>query len=819
MPPNATPSLDVTVLDLSDEATVLGARLLAELGAHVIRVEHSGGDAIRHRAPFLHNEPGIERSLAHLLYNAGKRSVALDLDRKEAWGVVDRLLPQVDVVIAPLAKNRHATAFFDRLGSADPGSPGLVDVVFRRSATADIATDLIATAAGGLLCLNGFPEDPPNYPAGELAYKEASLAAAEGALALVTAHHRTGRAGTITVSLQEAVNFTTIQTANANFLHWRAFVPSRHTPVSPFTTFKSRDGRWTSFTVHPPNWPRFVEWIETVLGTSELRESQWEDQRFRTEQREYLGGLTSRLCASLDQAALLREGQSRGLLVLPVNSVAGIADDPHLMDRGFFQDVWHAQLEAMVKLPRSAFLSQGRSPKTAPAPSLGQDTEAILRGVAGCSADEVDRFFEDRLAHGPRTVTSHPVPVSPGRMPSRARPAPAHRPLDGVRILDFGWAIAGPLGTRLLADLGADIIKVESEYRLDPIRYIGVQPEGAMSWNTNGQFNDCNTGKRSLTLNVNTPEGIAIARALAAKADVVTSNYTPDRMDRWGLGYEALRRLKPDIIVANMAVMGIRGPHKDWRSYGSGIVAMCGLADLTGFPGRDPIGLGTLHTDFTVPYFGAAQIMTSLLERDRTGEGQYLELSQYEASVHLLDTELVEHLNNGRTHGRLGNRSLQMTPHGVFPAEGRDRWIAIACRDDTDWQHLCAMPGLEALAGIADRRQQEDPVEAILSAWTCERDAWDAAAELQCHGIPASPVEDLSDFFGRDAAMRADYREVSLPAGVTAMVQEQPITWDGERLTLIRAPEWGEHTEEILRHELGFDGDRIAELAAAGVLY
>lgn len=814
------PLAGVAILDLSDEATVFGARLLAELGANVVRVEDCRGDAIRSRPPFLHGEPGRERSLAHLLYNAGKRSLALDFERTEAWDALERVLPAIDAVIAPLRKEGLLKSFLDRLAARGEDGPGLVDVAFRRGAPGEAATDLVATAAGGLLVLNGFPQDPPNYPAGELAYKEASLAAAEAAVALVMAQRRHGRGGTITVSLQEAVNFTTIQTANANFYHWRNHVPGRHSPVSPFTTFRSRDGRWTSFTVHPPNWPRYAEWVETALGLTELRAPEWQSERYRAERREHLGGITGRLCAALDQADLLREGQARGLLVLPVNSVADIAADEHLLARDFFRRVHHPQLGSDVALPRTAFLWEGREVCPTPAPALGQHTGELLRTLGGLSPAEEDALFARGVAHGERSQEPAPrIVVRSDSRPGTATASRPHQPLAGIRILDFCWAIAGPLGTRLLADLGASIIKVESQYRLDPIRYIGVQPEGTMSLDTNGQFNDCNTGKRSLTLNLNTPQGIEIARALAAKADVVTSNYTPDRMERWGLGYEALRALNPRIIVANMAVMGIRGPRKDWRSYGSGIVAMCGLADLTGFPGRDPIGLGTLHTDFTVPYFAATQVMAALLERERTGEGQYLELAQYEASVHLLDTELVEFLNNGHTRGRMGNRSPRTAPHGVFPAAGEDRWVALACRDDADWERLRSLPGLEPLADVTDRWAEQDAVEAAIVAWTREQDAWDAAAELQRAGIPASPVETLADFFGRDTAMAADYRRVPLPAGVTAHVQEQPITWDGERLPVTRAPMWGEHTEEILRAELGLDEEQIAGLAAADVLY
>ena len=414
------------------------------------------------------------------------------------------------------------------------------------------------------------------------------------------------------------------------------------------------------------------------------------------------------------------------------------------------------------------------------------------------------------------------VPLPPRRvvLPAVARNGVAdpRQPLTGVRIVDFTWAIAGTLCTRLLADLGADVIKVESEYRTDPIRYIGVQPGEEMSYDTNGQFNDVNANKRAVTLNLNSAEGLAAARDLLATADVVTCNYTPDRLDKWGIGYEGLCALNPRVILANMAVMGTFGPLKDWRSYGNGIVGMSGLAALTGFPGGAPRGLGALHTDFTVPYYGALMIMSALLQRERTGQGQSLELSQFESALHLLDTELVEYLNNGVAAPRQGNRSRRFVPHGLFPRPrttpgsrspaGRRR-LGAPRRDDP-----AARPGRHRRSAGRGAAHRGGAVG--LDAGPRPLDRGRRAASV---GRAGSPVETLRDLLTRDAAMRSDYREVDLEVGVTAMVQEEPILWNGARLPLRRAPKWGEHTMQVLQGELGFSDARIAALAADNALY
>ncbi len=398
------------------------------------------------------------------------------------------------------------------------------------------------------------------------------------------------------------------------------------------------------------------------------------------------------------------------------------------------------------------------------------------------------------------------------------------QPLKGCRVIDFCWMIAGPLTTRLLADLGAEVIRVESYARVDRIREVGVQPPGSVSIDTNGVFNDCNTNKLSITLNLGHARGIELAKELVKRADIVTSNFTPDRMDRWGLGYADLKAVKEDIIVASMPVMGTEGPHSSWRSVGNGVIAMAGLNALTGFPDREPVGLGTLHSDFTTPYFGALQIAAAVYQRNRTGEGQFIELAQYEASVHLLDTEVLDYLVNGHEAPRRGNRSIEYVPHGVFPSAGDDRWIAIAARNTNEWQALCGALGLQALAARPDLATLEgrlaaiDEVEAAVAACTRQRDQWELSAALQGLGVPASPVEDVSDLVARDPMAEGFFEHIDHPYGFPMLLQHEPITWNGERLPISRAPFMGEHTEEIFGRLLGIEGEDLVELITSGVI-
>ena len=627
------------ILDLSDEPLAQAGRLLAELGADVIRVEDAAGDALRRRPPFVDAAEGdLERGWAHLLYNAGKRSLAVDTEDAPVWAALTPLVEQCDAVIAPLAANAALAGWLAER-EAWPRRIPLVETVFRRGVDEPVS-DITAIAAGGHLALNGFPEDPPIWPAGNLAYKQASLAAAEAAVALIFQQRRGGPAGEVVVSMQEAVAFTTLQTANGNYHHWHDHSPDRHTPIGSGATYMSADDHWLSFTIHPPHWPRFVDWADRVLGAAALREPRFDDEEYRgLHFAEEIRPWVERLCATLTLDELTSEGQRLGLLVLPFNTPQEVAADEHLRARGFFQRVEHPQLGRELTLTRSAIRWAGHQPQARRAPSLGEHSEQIVRELAGWSEAQVAEARRRGALIGSRPERA----VAPAAPKQQIRyvnyePAPPRKPLEGVRVLDFCWAIAGSLGTRLLADLGAEVLKIESQHRLDPIRYIGVQPPDQFSINTNGVFNDCSAGKRAVTVNLSVPEGVEMIRQLAASADVVTSNYTPYRLDRWGVGYEDLRKVRSDIIVCNVAVMGIEGPRAEWRSYGNGIVAMCGLALSSGFAERPPICFGALHTDFTVPYYLAMSVMSALDARNRSGEGRYLELAQYETATQLLDT-------------------------------------------------------------------------------------------------------------------------------------------------------------------------------------
>jgi len=400
-------------------------------------------------------------------------------------------------------------------------------------------------------------------------------------------------------------------------------------------------------------------------------------------------------------------------------------------------------------------------------------------------------------------------------------------PLEGIRVADFFWLIAGPAGSRVLADFGAEVIKIESLSRLDRIREGGVQPpEGAVA-DSNGVFNDCNTNKRSITLNLNTPRGIELAKEIVRRSDIVTNNFTGDRMERWGLGYEALREVRPDLIMLSLPVMGTTGPYVRYGAYGNGVIAFSGLSTNMGPPERPPVGIAPLYSDFSAPLFAAIAVLAALHHRERTGEGQFIDLAQAESAMALLGTGTLEYTVNGTLPPRPGNRSRDHCPHGAYRCAGSDRWCAIAVASDDEWRRLCeAMQRPELIADprfatFEARKRHEDALDAEIAAWTATRDPWQVTHVLQAAGVAAGVVEDLADMVVRDPHLPGRHlREIAREGeSVSFMTHAQPVRLDGESPPLRRAPLMGEHNEYVFRELLGMSHEAFVQALADGAIY
>ena len=828
------------VIDLSDECLCLGARWLSDFGADTIRVESASGDALRINGPHLDDRSDLESGLRHLLYNAGKRSLALNFDAPGAWDLIDRLLARADIVLAPLDKSIEACRFFnrERLERVHPHL-GVIDVVTRRGGEALPASDIVGVAAGGLMQGLGFPDVAPDYPAGKLAYKQASqVAAATGAAMLYDRRNGT-RASHAYISLQEAILSTTIHFANENM--WRQLGEKAFRPGGNISSLvQAKDGKWLTFGITPnthERWAAFGQWLYERSGYDGLIGAEYPGDIYIQEWGSEGHLAFQRACASLDREELCYEGQSRGFLAVPVNSAMDIAEDPHLHERGAFLTVDHPQFDREVDLPRLPVHSTSYEPVGRPAPRLGADTADVLAELLDVDPPAYDRMVANGLVSGPNHRSESSIPFSPrgaGRDAARRKgqSEPSHAssnvisrsdlPLKGIRVVDFCWQAAGPLTTELMANLGADVIKIESDARIDTLR-VALPAYDPPTIETGAFFQDCNTDKRSINLNLGAPEGLRVAYDLIREADVVTDNFTGGVMKRLGLGFDDLKKINPRIVVCSLPVMGTWGPKASWKGIGNSVVALCGLAGHTGAPDRKPTGV-LLHTDFTLGPLAATTILAALIQRDRTGVGQEIEIPQYEAGIHLLDTELIEQLANRKLSERRGNRSPEMAPHGLFRCAGDDRWLALSARNTVDWLEICRVIGRADLAAredlrtLAGRHAAEDEIEAAINDWTRVQEVWQATAAFEAAGVPAGPNEDIEDLVETDPSMEGFFHEFDHPVGIRFMAQNQPFLWNGHRLPIRRAPFFGEHNEQVYRHELGLTEEEFTQLLVNEVI-
>lgn len=399
-------------------------------------------------------------------------------------------------------------------------------------------------------------------------------------------------------------------------------------------------------------------------------------------------------------------------------------------------------------------------------------------------------------------------------------------PLDGIRVADFCWAWAGPYGALQLAHLGADVIRIESAKRLCPSRLIPPWPDNESGVNRAGYFNQYNQGKRSLTLDLKAPEAIDIAKTLVSKSDIVMNNFASGVMEKLGVGYDVLRRIKPDIIMVSLPGYGTSGPEKDFVSYGPPQVAQSGLSALTGYVGGPPMMAGFSYGDPNGGVHATFAVMAALLHREKTGQGQYIDLSQWEAAIMLLPEALMDHSMNGTQPERMGNRDPHMAPHGVFRSKGDDRWVSLSVRDEAEWQRLCEVMGQPELssdarfATLAARKENEAALEEIVTAWTQERTADETTQALQNAGIPAYPAVDAIDMVNSPHVGSRDYF-VELEHPEVGTRRHMGIPWTMSRTPCeIRrpAPCLGQDTDAVLTEIVGLSQAEIAALREKDIL-
>ena len=804
------------VLDLTDERGHLAAFILAQMGAEVIAIEPPSGSHARQLAPFAEGIDDGEHSLHHWAYNRGKKSVVLDLDTPDGISELRRLIAGADVMFDSFDPGVMASLGLTPSEIAEL-NPHMIDV----SITAFGGdgpkanwehSDLTLQAAAGNMVLTGDDDRSPLRAGGTLPQAFGNAASEAAGAALIALFERQSTSGLgqhIDVSAQHSMNQCTQSNSLATPLG--ATPPTRLAGGVELGGIRIQimwpclDGyasvsflfgpAFGPFTTNLMTWiyeegfcdeaTRDKDWVEYALMLLDGRESKEEYQRVKDILTEFF--------ATKTKAELLEAAMKRRVLITPVTTTEEVVNSEQLDFRGYWETVEHGD-GSMVDYP-GAFAKFAETPLKvlAEAPRLGDHTVQVL--------SEPDR--------GADVAITEPI-------------ASTALPLEGVKVLDFMWAMAGPAASRVLADYGAEIVRVESSNKLDAVRSISPFPADVADPDKSGIYHNMNAGKRGLTLDMAKPGAVDVIWDLIDWADVVLESFSPKAMTAWDLDYQQIQKRRPDIIMASSCLMGQTGPLAMLAGFGTMAAAISGFFYPVGWTDRAPTGPYSAYTDYTSPRWLVASVMGALEHKRRTGQGQYIDLSQAEAALHLMAPALLEYSVNGNIWERDGNRDIVFAPQGGYPTSGNDNWIAISCKDDDQWQSLAQEMNRGDLADLTadERHAQHDELDSVISAWTVEQEGIELMERLQTLEVAAHIVQNSPELVADEQMThRGCFVEV-------AHASHEPFFVDGTRFHMSRTPAqvthagpiFGEHTFEILMECAGYDPDQIAELAVAELL-
>ena len=820
----------IRVLDLSDGGALLCGQIFADLGADVIQIEPPGGAGARRLGPYAGGAADSERSLFWWSYARGKRGLVLDLDGEAGRSELRELAESADVLIesAPPGALAARGVGYDALAALNPALVVVSITPFGQDGPRahEAATDLTVLAAAGPLALTGDADRAPVRVVVPQAFLHAAAEAAVGALVALHERVASGLGQHVDVAAQQAATIATqaylLATPVGAAPATRVAGGVQAGPLRVEFTYPAKDGHVSvthlfGSTIGPAT-RRLMEWVydcgccdeatrdkDWIAYTELLLSGQEPIAEFERVKRAIAACTATKTKAELLQAAL-----DRGLLMAPARTLAEVIESEQLVARG-----WVQALEApdgsrarhpgpFARFPAAPIRYQRRAPRL--------DEHAM----------EIRASARPHPSRRPQLQAASPWP----QLQAAARAGAARRPLEGVKVLDFMWAVAGPLATRALADHGATVIRIESSRRLDVCRTILPFLRGEVAAENAALFHSTNVGKRMLTLDPSKPEGREAVLDLVRWADVVCESFTPGVLKKFGLDYETLRQVKPDLIMLSTCLMGQTGPLAGFAGYGNLAAAMTGFYELTGWPDRPPAGPFGAYTDYIAPRYNASAILAALEHRRLTGAGQHVDLAQAEAALHFLAPAILDYTVNGVLATRAGNRDRELAPHGVYPCAGDDRWVALAARDDRDWRALCEALGAPALgaderfATAAARLARHEQLDELVAGLTAPLEMEEVERRLHGAGVPASGVYNSPEA-ARDPqlAHRGHFVAVPHPTQGQAVVE-------GPRFRLSRtpaqlagpAPSFGDSTQWVLESVLGYDDERIAALAIAGAL-
>ena len=777
----------VRVLELADEKAEFCGKLLAGLGADVIKVEPPGGAPTRRIGPFVDDVEDPERSLHFWHYNFGKRGITLDLDTANGRTSLEKLAAGADVLLESCAPGYLGGI---GLGYADlrRANPGLVMASItpfgQEGPYRDWhGSDLVHLAMGGVMMSTGYdptPEGeydtPPIAPQMWHSSHIVGSQAVDAILGALLYREKTGRGQYIDASIHRAVSCNTGM--DVPLWVFSGHDVMRQTArygmprLVPETLAPTKDGRHilafvsAEFMIGREH-RKWVEMLDKHGAADDLTDSKYEDLDYvmRPEVIRHFHAVARRWVAGYKyERDIWREGQERRLHWAPIRKPEENLADPHWRQRKTFARIHHEELDREVDYVSAPWLAETCPWRTAPrAPHLGEHSAEVLAELSDARS---------------RRAAPEKSPPQPG---SRAPFA-----LEGIRVLDLSWVVAGAAGPRVLASLGAEVLRVEWKGRHDTVRTSGGIPVGeererrlrgeqvnptTVGVNQGSVFAEVNPGKRSIGLNLKSERGVELLHDLVRISDVVVENFTAHLLEKFGVTYKSMCAVNPSIIYLQQPGFGKQGLYSEFLSSAPVGEAFSGLTEMAGMPTPyPPSGWGYLYLDWSASYYCAMAMLAALYHRERTGEGQYIDGSLGEAGLLLTGTAILDAQVNRRSWERTGNASpyKPACPHGAFRCQGDDRWIAIAVFDESQWQALCSVLGNPAplsdarFESLRSRLAHNQELELLLEVETQAREPFALMGELQAAGVPAGVCQTARDRVERDPQLAQDPAMVPL---------------------------------------------------------
>jgi len=830
--PNARPLLEgLTVVELGERvAAPYCGRLFAESGARVIKVEPPAGDVARGWGPFPNDRPDRERGgLFHFL-NADKESVVLDLEQPADRDRLRALLASADLLIESLRPGELARLGLDPARLAET-HPDLVVVSLSPFGQSGPYRDWHAydhnayhlSGSGHRYC--GRLGDAPLEQGTFLADFYGALAGAAWGLAAVQGRGVVGGGQHLDVSTAELLATTMVGGWNVPGFRRHGYINTR-TGIglsgAPASILKCNDGHAWVFALEPGQWKGLAK----VMGDPDWMSLEiFDDVWKRGAERDVVYPLIEEWTQQRSKWEVMERCQEAGSPSTAVMTVEEFTKHAHTVARGFIGALANDGGVPIPNLGAPFRPSKGRVGLSRRGPRLGEHTRSVFDalaasrgGVGAAGASAVPRSVEARARISVR---------EPERRDAKPLAASGRLPLEGLRVANFGWVWAGPMIGQILGFLGADVVKVESRARIDIMRWVppceDPTPHPERSLTQHNMW----AGNGSVTLDLAKPEGRALAHALVSKCDVAIENFGPGVAERNELRYSDLVRVRPDLVMISMPAAGAGGPFAHVRTYGNALASLTGLDSFAGDVPGDVIPGGQPLADVHDAMLGTFAVLAALEQRKKTGEGQWIELSQQEGLSHLIAPAFMDYMLNGRVGGPLGNRHPlgQAAPHGVFPVAGADQWVAIVVENDAEWRALAdaiAAPWAraDALATHAGRIADQAALQARLADWTRPQDGRAVCEMLQARGVAATPVLDMPSL-SKDPhfAARGTFVDLENPQGFRETVFAPYVKMSRSRTRARPGPMLGQDNERVLKGWLGLDDARFSDLVDRRVIY